>query len=263
MLFFYEYFYLSLFLSTTRVNPLWKDLKRLKRSYPDHIRSVSETSIVWNDGTEMAVQDGKSNKSSEEKLTTPSLSDQMKGVYYLPGNLTRDPVDDPGRIRYLPFFKKMYGSTKDAVRSHLVTIYWLPKIFKRRFPLQVTTVNGIDKKLLSVSEELQELAVSHPEVVPFLNYPSGTFNWRTIAGTQRLSPHSFGMTIDINSRRSEYWQWDLKKQHRPINETEPLTYRNTVPLEIVTVFEKYGFLWGGKWYHYDTMHFEYRPELFP
>ncbi|MBP9613702.1 MAG: M15 family metallopeptidase, partial [Sulfurospirillum sp.] len=26
--------------------------------------------------------------------------------------------------------------------------------------------------------------------------------------------------------------------------------------------EKYGFVWGGRWYHYDTMHFEYRPELF-
>jgi len=20
-------------------------------------------------------------------------------------------------------------------------------------------------------------------------------------------------------------------------------------------------VWGGKWYHYDTMHFEYRPEI--
>ena len=28
------------------------------------------------------------------------------------------------------------------------------------------------------------------------------------------------------------------------------------------IFEKYGFVWGGRWYHYDTMHFEYRPELF-
>jgi peptidoglycan LD-endopeptidase CwlK len=27
------------------------------------------------------------------------------------------------------------------------------------------------------------------------------------------------------------------------------------------VFEKHGFIWGAKWYHYDTMHFEYRPEL--
>ncbi|NUM57423.1 MAG: M15 family metallopeptidase, partial [Bdellovibrionaceae bacterium] len=28
-------------------------------------------------------------------------------------------------------------------------------------------------------------------------------------------------------------------------------------------FESEGFIWGGKWNHYDTMHFEYRPELFP
>ncbi|WP_265937085.1 M15 family metallopeptidase [Aliarcobacter butzleri] len=27
------------------------------------------------------------------------------------------------------------------------------------------------------------------------------------------------------------------------------------------MFEKYGFIWGGRWYHFDTMHFEYRPEL--
>jgi hypothetical protein len=27
------------------------------------------------------------------------------------------------------------------------------------------------------------------------------------------------------------------------------------------VFEQHGFIWGGRWAHYDTMHFEYRPEL--
>jgi peptidoglycan LD-endopeptidase CwlK len=41
-----------------------------------------------------------------------------------------------------------------------------------------------------------------------------------------------------------------------------LEYSNSIPRQIVLVFEKYGFIWGGKWYHYDTMHFEYRPELF-
>jgi hypothetical protein len=40
-----------------------------------------------------------------------------------------------------------------------------------------------------------------------------------------------------------------------------LPYRNAIPLEIVRIFEKHGFIWGGAWYHYDTMHFEYRPEL--
>ena len=33
--------------------------------------------------------------------------------------------------------------------------------------------------------------------------------------------------------------------------------------KIVEIFERHGFIWGGKWYHYDTMHFEYRPELLP
>jgi hypothetical protein len=31
--------------------------------------------------------------------------------------------------------------------------------------------------------------------------------------------------------------------------------------EIVLTFERHGFIWGGKWGHFDTMHFEYRPEL--
>ena len=32
-------------------------------------------------------------------------------------------------------------------------------------------------------------------------------------------------------------------------------------MTIVDVFERHGFIWGGRWFHYDTMHFEYRPEL--
>ncbi|MFM7757478.1 MAG: M15 family metallopeptidase [Crocinitomicaceae bacterium] len=34
-----------------------------------------------------------------------------------------------------------------------------------------------------------------------------------------------------------------------------------IPLELVEIFERYGFIWGGKWLPYDTMHFEFRPEL--
>jgi D-alanyl-D-alanine carboxypeptidase len=38
-------------------------------------------------------------------------------------------------------------------------------------------------------------------------------------------------------------------------------HRNRLPFDIVQIFEKHGFIWGGKWGHFDTMHFEYRPEL--
>lgn len=34
-----------------------------------------------------------------------------------------------------------------------------------------------------------------------------------------------------------------------------------MPMQIVDAFERHGFTWGGRWNHYDTMHFEYRQEL--
>jgi len=57
--------------------------------------------------------------------------------------------------------------------------------------------------------------------------------------------------IDINVKYSAYWRWNKGKYR----------YRNSIPYAIVKAFEDNGFIWGGKWYHYDTMHFEYRPEL--
>ena len=32
------------------------------------------------------------------------------------------------------------------------------------------------------------------------------------------------------------------------------------PPSFVEVFEQHGFVWGGKWLYFDTIHFEYRPE---
>jgi hypothetical protein len=32
-------------------------------------------------------------------------------------------------------------------------------------------------------------------------------------------------------------------------------------MEVIKIFEEYGFIWGGNWALIDTMHFEYRPEL--
>ena len=56
---------------------------------------------------------------------------------------------------------------------------------------------------------------------------------------------------------SNYWQWDCKCTSEKVD----LSHKNKIPQGIIDIFEKHGFIWGGKWYHYDTMHFEYRPEL--
>jgi hypothetical protein len=163
------------------------------------------------------------------------------------------PNFDPGRIRNEPFFLKLYGGTEKEVEKNLTVITWCPKLVGQQ--VRVTRINGIDKKLTQISKELDE----HPELKKYLSNIGGTFTWRNIAGTKRHSMHSFGMTIDINTDYSDYWQWAFKCG----NENAVIEYKNRIPQVIVNTFEKYGFIWGGKWYHYDTMHFEYRPELIP
>ena len=55
----------------------------------------------------------------------------------------------------------------------------------------------------------------------------------------------------------------LANGNRPLPEAISFAYYpNQIPWPIILAFEKYGFIWGGKWHHYDTEHFEYRPELF-
>jgi hypothetical protein len=104
--------------------------------------------------------------------------------------------------------------------------------------------------LLRVAERLDRAASAAPSLDRFLKPLGGTFNPRKIAGTDRTSAHAWGIAVDLNPALAEYWRNDAK-----------LAWTNRVPQEIVDAFEAEGFVWGGRWYHYDTMHFEYRPEL--
>jgi len=89
-----------------------------------------------------------------------------------------------------------------------------------------------------------------PSSVRRYAYPSaGTYNCRAVADTGEPSMHSWGAAIDLNSTYANYWLWPRG------------TPANALPAEIIEIFERHGFIWGGKWSHYDTMHFEYRPEL--
>jgi len=41
----------------------------------------------------------------------------------------------------------------------------------------------------------------------------------------------------------------------------PFDRRWMIPAAAVEAFERHGFVWGGKWLFFDTMHFEYRPDI--
>lgn len=237
----------------------------LKQAYPDQVQKVTAYRLTWKDGSTLLMQDGKRHKTTQERLDDPDLLDQVTGEVYEKGIPAEDvhysPAGDPGRIRYEPFFKKMYGETQDEVEHHLVTIFWMPHVFGFQYPLLVTTINGVNSAFEALSRDLEAWVGQHPEDLPFLVDPVGTYNWRKIANTNRQSMHSFGMTIDLRSALTEYWQTDLTRAGRPISEDESLIYHNSLPWGIVRIFEAHGFIWGGKWKHYDTQHFEYRPEL--
>jgi hypothetical protein len=239
-------------LSFAQMGSIPPTAKKLVDVYKDFITGYVDDHIIFKDGTKLLWDDGIKNKSRSLLLEKPDLKD-MFNQKYTTGSQNGPPAPnfDPGRIRNEPFFLKMYGSTKRDVEKNLTEITWCPKLVGQK--IRVTKINGIDKKLTEISKELDE----HPELKKYLTQIGGTFTWRNISGTNRHSMHSFGMTIDINTAYSDYWQWACKCT----NENVTVKYKNRIPPIIVDIFERHGFIWGGKWYHYDTMHFEYRPEL--
>ena len=221
-------------------------------AYPEQLKAQEGNELVLADGTRFTIDDGKGEKPFETLLDEPDIDDQFY-VPYKFGNAGFPPGldEDPGRVRFEPLFKKMYGDCqKGEVADKLVKVKWLPK--HKGGTVEVTSANGVAKALEAASAELDELP---DKFVRYLKPSAGTYNCRVIAGTKRLSMHAYAAAIDINTKVSDYWRW-----MKPDKDGR-YPYKNQIPIEIVEVFEKHGFIWGGKWYHYDTMHFEYRPEF--
>jgi hypothetical protein len=91
-------------------------------------------------------------------------------------------------------------------------------------------------------------------MIRYLVPMSGIYNCRPIAETSRLSVHAFGAAVDISAKYGDYWLWSKRPDGT-------IVWRNRIPQKIVEIFERHGFIWGGRWYHFDSLHFEYRPEL--
>lgn len=221
-------------------------------AYPEYITDLklSENGniyLIMKSGRKILYDDGKS-KSPEEKISDPDLEDMMEPIYPL-GKIDKlmDSSFNPGRIRIYTLLKEVYGEGKKEVEKNLdnINTYYGHLQFNRN--------NNASLALKSVMDELIPLAQSRADIKACLAPYSGTFNYRNISGTDRLSPHAFGIAIDLAYNENDYWQWSSRKQGQ-----ERL---KSYPKEIVEIFEKNNFIWGGKWGHFDILHFEYRPEI--
>lgn len=219
----------------------------LKDTYPTVVTDIRGSAIILPDGRAVAADDGEK-KSHQDKLKRADIEDQLSQVYPLGRCVTGSPKRnfDPGRIRDEAFMKRLFGGSKKEVAKSTTHVSWFGK------RIAFTNRHGAADALKRVHEGLAKLP---RKFRTFLHPSGGTFNWRVIAGTDRLSVHSFAAAIDINTKYTDYWRWAGGKPGRVPK------YKNRIPREIVDVFERHGFIWGGKWYHYDTMHFEYRPEM--
>lgn len=229
------------------------DLLAILLAYPTSCADVqmspdNRVVLVMRDGIRIVYDDGKK-KTFEQKLKDPDLEDMLSQIYD-PGTVARAvPVDfDPGRFRVDTFFRTVYGADKTKVKANLTPVDFLGTRvwFNKR--------DGAAQALQRVAMELRQLVKETPDLSNYILPIGGSFSYRLVKGTERLSPHSYGIAIDLNPRKGAYWRWGK----RPPN---LLDLRIQYPCRIVSVFEKHGFIWGGKWYHYDLMHLEYRPEL--
>lgn len=220
-------------------------------AYPDRLASRAGGTLLFRDGTRMEAGAIEQGKPFDRLLRDASILDQFRLAYPKGAAIAPPAKDfDPGRFRNEAFFDKLYGDCrKGEVAKDLVGVVWLPKAWGHT--IQVTRANGVADHLRAVSAEIDSL----PAAIRSAAYPiAGTYVCRPVKDTGRLSMHSYGAAIDLNLKYSSYWLWEAKGATN-------IPYRNQMPRPIVDAFERQGFIWGGRWYHYDTMHFEYRPEL--
>lgn len=228
-----------------------QDILSLMMAYPEYIVDVEKREdekvyLVMKSGKRI-IYDDKTVKSFEQKLANPDLQDMMEQEYPLiPINTLMAKNQDPGRGRVYSLLTEVYGGTRSKVESNLINV----NVGKySRFNKN----NKAAEELKKVMKELIPIAQKNSKVAGSLFPSSGTYNYRIISGTGRLSPHAFGIAIDLARDNRDYWQWASEKQ----GAERIVSY----PQEIVDIFEKHNFVWGGKWYHFDILHFEYRPEI--
>jgi D-alanyl-D-alanine carboxypeptidase len=226
-------------------------LDRLVSAYPDKVAGHDNAFLILKNGKKFRISDGRTNKTFRELLEKPDIDDMFYVRYpaeAAPAQTAKN--NDPGRVRFEPLFIAMYGDcNKREVVKTLRTIKWLPKHGGGN--VAMTTTNGVAGALERVSRDLDALPGN---LIKFLVPLAGAYDCRRVAGSSVRSMHAYGAAIDINTRYANYWRWAPGNRDRP-------RWRNHIPIQIVRIFEKHGFIWGGSWYHYDTMHFEYRPEL--
>lgn len=191
---------------------------------------------------------------SRELPPLPALSDEEKRQLL---KSVEEQEKNPPR-RHPGFFNALWRIHDEASSYRMVkTTYFLG--------LKTEIHRDLLEDLASIEEEVWKAMEHDRELRAYVNslVQLEGYAWRPIAGTSSLSFHSYGTAIDLipryYERKQVYWRWSM--EYIPEWFSVPYEQRYMPPESFVRIFEDHGFTWGGKWVFYDTIHFEYRPEI--
>ena len=253
-----------------------KIMKALARAYPDRIEKAE-----YHDGDWTVILYGERFYYAEGRLLPASLQDKINEYaplpfynylkefppWVTPTTEESDRIREQERLREIRqmqikrsthFFDTLWRSyNRDDAWEHVKQIRFLG------IPVQVHY--SILVELSLVEEQILRMAKTNNAVRQWTNNVSSLegWQWRNIAASQNRSYHAYGAAIDILPKSygslEAYWLWTAR--HTPDWWTVPYSRRFHPPEEVIKAFESCGFIWGGKWRYYDTIHFEYRPEI--
>ena len=221
-----------------------RGVKIIMQVYSSHVVGYKDGFLLMADGDSILYDDGRE-KGFEEMLDDSDVEDMFNMPYDRQASVPAY-LADAGRSRCEQLFKNMYGRSAKEVQKRMEVVDWFGQ--KIRF----STTNGCADSLRAVAREI----AAHVELLPYMRQ-SSSFYWRTVRGAKRQSAHSYGIAIDICTDYSNYWLWSNPRA----KETDRIGYEKRIPMYIVEIFERHGFIWGGRWSHYDTLHFEFRHEI--
>lgn len=174
-------------------------------------------------------------------------------------------------------WNKSYKTKCTVPRSELRYLRVLHRDNKGRILLGEMVCNqAIANDLVEIFRELYKAAYPIERMVLIDEYDaddersmeqnnSSCFNYRTVAGTSRLSNHARGMAVDINTLYNPYYRPRANRPAlvQPTNGRPYLNRKRKFPYKIVKgdlcyrLFIQHGFTWGGSWRNSkDYQHFE-------
>ncbi|MEX2442407.1 MAG: M15 family metallopeptidase [Alkalispirochaeta sp.] len=250
-------------------------LRAYQTAYPDRVEAVAFRDGDWTirvDGTWFYWANGRllpeKARSAWEKYAPVRLYRYETGPYRIPPvpasreELLAGWIDLPPQAlprQHNGFHGVLYGALSAGhAREIMVNVRWFG-FSVRVHPIMV-------KPLRAVERDTREILGTSPEVRAFLRglaHVDGQL-WRRIAGTRSLSYHSYGVAIDLIPARYNgtfsYWRWAAEADVTKWWDLR-VDQRWLPPLKLVEIFERHGFVWGGRWLFFDSIHFEYRPEI--